>query len=414
MFSRKFSLTAARFDRASLIRHLAICVAGVTAYLLREELHTGNDILWILGIAVLLNAGTNVLSSRPRWTSFARPFSTLCSLFSWAALVRVTGGVGSPFVAGFEIEIVLSVLTFTPLNTTLTTLGSIAGLWTQQWLLGPAASPLSLPLQTGFLLGTGTLTYYVARRWDSRQEQLSARATDLAQRLRSLEIELEDANLLGRLGEDVVRVAHSLKNAVCSLRGFCSLIEARLTGSPGDREALDGLRATITRLEEITRTTLRPPRAGPDDGAREGAGLIHLAIEEVIEEVGRAHPGVRWIRPPPGVCSKIALPPGLLREVLLLLAQNAAEAVGESGEIQLETLNENGALRIEVRDSGPGVTADMRETLFRPGMTTKPGGSGFGLFLARRLVESYGGSLTSNAPGGRGAVFTVHLPVHGN
>ena len=414
MLSRKLSLTAARFDRASLIRHLAICVAAVTAYLLRQELHVGKGVLWILGIAVLLNVGTNLLSDRPKWTTFAQTFSTLSGIFSWSALVRMTGGVASPFVAGFELEIVLSALTFTPLNTTLTTLGTITGLWAQQWLVGPAASPWPLALQTGFLLGTGGLSFYVARRWDSRQRQLSSQAVELADRLRRLQIDLEDANLLGRLGEDVVRVAHRLQNAVCSLRGFCSLIEARLKGSPADRQALDGLRTTITRLEEITRTTLRPPSPAPDGGEPEGAGLIQRAIEEVIDEVGRAHPGVRWIRPQPGVCSKVALPPGLLREVLLLLAQNAAEAVGESGEVQLETLAENGALRIDVRDSGPGVREDMRENLFRPGVTSKPGGSGFGLFLARRLVESYGGSLTSSAPGGPGAVFSVHLPVHGN
>jgi signal transduction histidine kinase len=408
------SFTPARFDRASIIRHFAICVAAVTAYFLRHELHVGDGVLWILGIAVLSNLGTNVLSGHPGWTTFAQSLSTLCGLFSWSALVRVTGGVGSPFVPGFELEIVLSALAFTPLNTALTTLGAVAGLWTQEWLAGPAASTWSLALQTGFLLGTGALTFYVARRWHSSQQQLFSRTADLARRLRSLEIELEDASLLGRMGEDVVRVTHRLKNAVGSLRGFCSLIEARLTGSPADRGALDGLRATITRLEEATRTMLRPPGPAPADGEQESAGLIHQAIEEVIEEVGRAHPGVSWVRPQPGLCSKIDLPPGLLREVLLLLAQNAAEAVDGSGEIQLETLTENGGLRIDIRDSGPGVSAEMRENLFRPGMTTKPGGSGFGLFLARRLVESYGGSLTSTAPGGRGAVFSVHLPVHGS
>jgi len=414
MFSHTIRLKVPRFDNASLIRHFAICVAALTAYLLRAELHVGNGVLWILGIAVVVNVGANAVSARPRWTTFARIISSLCGIFSWSVLVRMTGGVGSPFVAGFGLEIVLSALSFTPKTTTLTTLGSITGLWTQQWLVGPMASPWPLTLQTGFLVGTGALTFYVARRWDSRQEQLSDRAADLAQRLRNLETELEDANVLGRVGEDVVRVTHRLKNAVSSLRGFCSLIEARATGSAADRAALDGLRETITRLEETTRTALRPQAPVPVDGQHEGAGPLQRAIEEVIEEVGHAHPGVRWIRPRPGVCSKIALPPGLLKEVLLLLAQNAAEAVGGSGEIQLETLTENGGLRIDVRDSGPGVTADMRKNLFRPGRTTKPGGSGFGLFLARRLVESYGGSLTNDAPGARGAVFSVHLPVQGN
>jgi len=414
MFSRRISLTAARFDRASLIRNLAICVAAGTVLLLRESLRSGNGVLWVLGAAVLLNVGANALSDRPGCATFARVVSSMCGLFSWSALVRMTGGAGSPFVAGFELEIILSALTFTPLNTALTTIGSIAGLWTQQWLAGPGASPWPLTLQTGFLLGTGALTLYIARRWHTRQEELSARAAGLSRRLRSLEVELEDANLLGRLGEDLVHVAHRLKNAVCTLRGFSSLLEARPTESAADRQALDGLRSTITRLEELTRTTLRPPRARPDECEPVDAGMIHRAIEDVIEEVGRAHPGVRWIRPRPGACSRIALPPVLLREVLLLLAQNAAEAVAGSGEVHLETLTENGALRIDVRDSGPGVPPDMREGLFRPGRTTKPDGSGFGLFLARRLVESYGGSLTSSAQGGRGAIFSVYLPVHGS
>ena len=91
MPSRRISLTAARFDIASIIRHLAICVAAVTAYLLRKDLHVGDGVLWILGIAVLLNVGTKVLSGRPGWAIFARAFSTFCGLISWSALVRMTG-----------------------------------------------------------------------------------------------------------------------------------------------------------------------------------------------------------------------------------------------------------------------------------------------------------------------------------
>ncbi|HEY6853173.1 MAG TPA: HAMP domain-containing sensor histidine kinase, partial [Gemmatimonadales bacterium] len=71
------------------------------------------------------------------------------------------------------------------------------------------------------------------------------------------------------------------------------------------------------------------------------------------------------------------------------------------------------AVRVSVTDDGPGVPAEVRRRLFQPGVSTKPGGWGIGLALARRIVEQQHGGRLSYSPGdgGRGSIFTVELPL---
>jgi signal transduction histidine kinase len=107
----------------------------------------------------------------------------------------------------------------------------------------------------------------------------------------------------------------------------------------------------------------------------------------------------------------VALPPRELREVFLALLRNAAEACRSSGEVAVELEVEGGAVRIVVRDRGQGISSAVRHRLFEPGTTTKIDGSGFGLFLARRVVESAGGRLTAESPVEGGALFAVTLPI---
>ena len=69
---------------------------------------------------------------------------------------------------------------------------------------------------------------------------------------------------------------------------------------------------------------------------------------------------------------------------------------------------------IRVRDSGPGIPPKIRERLFFPFFTSKPGGSGMGLAVARKIVESHHGILDVDSGTGRGATFIVKLPLRGS
>ena len=96
------------FDRAAIVRHLSLCVAVLVTYLMRLELRVGADVLWVIAAAALLNALSLLLSSRPFVGAAFRVLSPAFGVAGWTALVYVTGGVESPFVLAFGLEILLA------------------------------------------------------------------------------------------------------------------------------------------------------------------------------------------------------------------------------------------------------------------------------------------------------------------
>ena len=110
-----------------------------------------------------------------------------------------------------------------------------------------------------------------------------------------------------------------------------------------------------------------------------------------------------------------------LRQVLMNLVSNAVKFTAEEGIVQVsvsrETRDENDWLRIGVRDTGIGISEDMKERLFKPfsqvdsSTTRLYGGSGLGLVICKRLVEMMGGDIGVESEPGRGSLFTVKIPV---
>jgi signal transduction histidine kinase len=104
-----------------------------------------------------------------------------------------------------------------------------------------------------------------------------------------------------------------------------------------------------------------------------------------------------------------------LNQVWTNLIDNAIGALGEAGTITVSTLPDNGCVRVDIADDGPGIPADVRARIFDPFFTTKPPGTGTGMGLdtARRIVEQrHSGSLTFDTGEG-GTTFHVWLPVEG-
>jgi len=126
---------------------------------------------------------------------------------------------------------------------------------------------------------------------------------------------------------------------------------------------------------------------------------------------------------PAGVSVVVEAPNGLvvradagqLRRALLNLARNAAAAMqGRAGDVVLAASAAPGRVRLEVRDRGPGVPADLRDKIFTPFFTTREKGTGLGLAFVREIVRDHGGDVTvADAPGG-GAVFRIELPSEGS
>jgi len=106
--------------------------------------------------------------------------------------------------------------------------------------------------------------------------------------------------------------------------------------------------------------------------------------------------------------------PARLEQMVLNLAVNAMEAMGEGGRLTITTRRGAGAVEIEVRDTGPGIPAENLERIFKPFFSTKALGTGLGLPLVARVVAAHGGRVTVESEVGRGTAFHVTLPLAGD
>ena len=100
-----------------------------------------------------------------------------------------------------------------------------------------------------------------------------------------------------------------------------------------------------------------------------------------------------------------------VKRALLNVLLNATQHAGTGGRVAVEVVREGQRARLEVRDTGPGIPKADRERIFEMFYTTRPQGTGLGLFLARTAVEQNGGTLAAVEPAGPGACFRLEFPL---
>ena len=109
---------------------------------------------------------------------------------------------------------------------------------------------------------------------------------------------------------------------------------------------------------------------------------------------------------------KLFVDPEQIQKVLTNMILNAVDAVGEKGEICISTVSRDGWVELGVSDTGCGISKEyMDECLFRPFKTTKPQGTGIGLFQSKMIVEAHNGVIEVESQEGRGSTFRVLLPI---
>ena len=100
-----------------------------------------------------------------------------------------------------------------------------------------------------------------------------------------------------------------------------------------------------------------------------------------------------------------------LKQALVNVGINALEAMPRGGTLVLELAVCGPSATISITDSGPGITPEMGERIFTMHFTTKEGGTGIGLYVARAVVESSGGEIRVRSQPGQGATFQIELPA---
>jgi signal transduction histidine kinase len=227
---------------------------------------------------------------------------------------------------------------------------------------------------------------------------------------------LERQEKLATLGTLAAGIAHEIRNPLTSLKARLYTLEKHLQIVPAARKDTDIIGAEISRLERTVRDVLSFAR--PDDPK-----LETIAADTLLREVhGLMSPslesrGVHLVQEAsPDLL--IRADSGHLKQVLINLVRNGAEAIDGAGTVTLRARahrasmggTERDAVILEVSDTGKGITPEAEKRLFDPFFSTKETGTGLGLAIAGRIVERHGGLLQYQTRPGHGTTFGVVLP----
>jgi signal transduction histidine kinase/CheY-like chemotaxis protein len=242
------------------------------------------------------------------------------------------------------------------------------------------------------------------------------RAEEERERLRQLEADLAHMNRVSMMGELAASLAHEIKQPITS-----AVINAQTCTNWLRRDAPDLTKASkaasatvaaVTRAGGIIDRVSSLYRRGTPE--RELVDLNEIVREMSVLLGDTANRNAVSIRTeldpglPPTTADRVQL-----QQVLMNLMLNGIEAMQDTvGELTVASKRtEDGQLLISVSDTGIGLSIDEAERIFEAFFTTKPQGTGMGLSISRRIIESHGGHLWASPNTGRGATFQLTLPV---
>jgi signal transduction histidine kinase len=235
--------------------------------------------------------------------------------------------------------------------------------------------------------------------------------------LETLETDVRLASQLQGLARIYRAAAHEIKAPLSAVMINLDLLRETLAAPDTDAETkarqqryVSVLREELTRLNRSLAEILTQTLPAPTEPQR-------LDLVPVLRELGSLlapqarRQGVTLTLRMPREAVLLVGHRDRLKQALLNVAVNALEAMGHGGRMQIELQHDHGRARVLVRDSGPGIPAEILERIYDPYFTTKGTGSGIGLYVARALVQLHGGTMDVASEASRGTEVRIDLPL---
>jgi signal transduction histidine kinase len=280
------------------------------------------------------------------------------------------------------------------------------------------ARRLTLPA-TGVreLVELGTSLRSMTERLLAEEEALRRKIDEVeavAARLKEAQHRLVRSERVASVGRLAAGLAHEVGNPISALIGLQDLLLEGGLEPEEQRDFLKRMRRETERIHVILRDLLqfaraRPATAPPEPGDVAGAVMdtaTLVAPQKAMKDVALALDLEQDL-------PRVTLSREQIVQVVLNLVLNAADAVSPGGNVIVRARALQNGVELSVEDDGPGVSAQVRDQLFEPFVTTKEVGKGTGLGLAvcRGLVEAVGGSIALDERYAGGARFVVELPA---
>jgi signal transduction histidine kinase len=246
-------------------------------------------------------------------------------------------------------------------------------------------------------------------------ERLNDELTGTLNRLQTTQQELLVAERMATVGRLSLKVAHEVRNPISAIELNAEILQDIVRESPGkDMEEAAGLVASIrdqvNTLDALTEEYLAFARFPKPHFDEESVNDLVRELADFVRPVATRQGLTVRVETDPAV-PMFEVDRSLLRQAVLNLVKNGLEALSSGGELTIASRVSGAAVEIDVSDTGGGISEDVASRLFEPFFTTKPQGTGLGLSIATQIVEEHGGQLTWRNVAGRGATFTIRLPI---
>jgi signal transduction histidine kinase len=231
------------------------------------------------------------------------------------------------------------------------------------------------------------------------------------------EVLLEKQEKLATLGTLAAGIAHEIRNPLTSIKARLYMLGKRVAADAASTADTGVISSEIGRLERIVQEVLQFAR--PSEPQLKVV-RADVSLREVVSFMGSTlEQGRVQLTLEDGPELHVAMDSPLIKQVLINLVRNAAEAIEGQGRVTLRVRASQAKLHgksgdvaiLEVTDTGKGIPPEVQKRLFDPFFTTKEAGTGLGLSIAARIVEKHGGALEYHTQMGHGTTFGIVLPV---
>jgi len=253
-------------------------------------------------------------------------------------------------------------------------------------------------------------------RVDEATAEVKARNEELVesyQRVFVLREALARAEQLAAVGQMAASVAHQVGTPLNLISGYVQMIQADPATDTRAGRRLAIVQEQIAKVAAVVRTMLDQSRRAGDVRAIELAPLLSR-----VADVARAKLDAS------GIALGLDVEPGLpaieadaeeIELALLNLVTNSLDAMPGGGELTIRAAGLGDRVRVQISDTGSGISGDLLPKIFHPWVTTKPAGrgTGLGLSITQAVVQRHHGTITATSDPGRRTTFTIELPAAG-
>jgi PAS domain S-box-containing protein len=228
--------------------------------------------------------------------------------------------------------------------------------------------------------------------------------------VREIENELEVSRRMAAIGRLTSGVGHEVKNPINAIVVHLELLRSKMAADPSAARHLEVIQSEIRRLDRVVQTLVdfsRPVELQLKDQDLRGivSGVLMLASAELETR------DITVVSELPNYPVNVRVDADLLKQALLNVVLNGAQAMGSGGELSVRLTEDARAAILKVEDHGEGIPNEIRDRIFDLYFTTKREGSGIGLAMTYRIVQLHHGQLDVESRVGKGSTFTLRIPV---